>query len=119
MEVGEAGEHDSFEEFREAVLEQSRLDADAVGEGAVEFTGSDGKTLALTFNHEHDLPHVARDGRAVEWGERLDLYATAPESPNPSPIELGWREGVLTIEAGGEVFEGRFDKDGSYTFENR
>ncbi|MFP4192499.1 MAG: hypothetical protein ACLFU6_10555 [Candidatus Hydrogenedentota bacterium] len=119
MEVGEAGEHDSFEEFREAVLEQSRLDTGALDEGAVELAGTDGKTLALTFNQEHDLPDVVRDGETVDWRERLDLYATAPESPNRSPIELGWREGELRIEAGGEVFEGRFDKDGSYTFENR
>ncbi|MEX1015802.1 MAG: hypothetical protein WDZ31_03570 [Phycisphaeraceae bacterium] len=119
MEVGEPGaQYATFAEFRKAVVEQGALDVSALDQGTAELTGATGERLAVTFNPDHDLPRVARDGEVIDWQDRLDLYATAPGSPNPSPVTLGWRAGRLRVEAGGRAFEGTFDEDGTYRFTN-
>ena len=61
-------------------------------------------------------PQVFRNGKAHDWKDHWALYAGADGAK--SPIALGWKQGVLTVAAGGATFTGTM-KDGVYRFENR
>ena len=53
-----------------------------------------------------------RDGQPHDWRSHVDQWAGAG-----SPVTLGWKQGILKVQAGGHLFEGRFI-DGRYTFTN-
>ncbi|MFP4056203.1 MAG: hypothetical protein ACLF0G_04975 [Candidatus Brocadiia bacterium] len=113
LEVGEAGAHPSAEAFRRAVKTQGKLDLSALDEGKVVLTGTDGHTLAMSHNPDSDLPAVVRDGQPMAWGKHFELYRPIGAR---GPIALGWREGTLRVEAGGEVFTQTVSPDGKVTF---
>ena len=96
LEVGEPSTHGSFARFRANVLMEMTLDTDLLIEGTVRLHGSRGLKLGMTYR-EGDLPLVE------VHGERRDGSLWAPwYSPGENgPIQLGWREGVLDIRAGG------------------
>ncbi|NJL40325.1 MAG: hypothetical protein HC899_28940 [Leptolyngbyaceae cyanobacterium SM1_4_3] len=68
----------------------------------VQFTSSTGTTLRLTHNPDNELPQIVRNGEEHNWSDHFALYQ--PTEGN-TPISLGWKQGTLRVEAGGEVFE--------------
>jgi hypothetical protein len=95
--IGEAPQYRSFADFKAAVAKSStKVDGDAVtlADGA-------GKTLAVTYNRQNDLPKVVRNGQARDWTKEFDCYRPAA---GDGPVSLGWKTGTLTIKAGGQTF---------------
>lgn len=110
VEVGEKGAFDSFADFRKAVLSKGAL---KVAEGGKRFTltGGDGKVLEVGYNDEKDLPVVIRDGKERNWDDPKEwaLWKTVGERV---VVNLGWKEGVLTVKAGGHEFKASFEIKG-------
>ena len=100
LEVGEAPSS-SYEAFKQQVLQRSWLDLAAIAQGTVELHSRTGTTLRLTHNSDNELPHLVRNGRPYRWIDHLDLYRP---TEGTAPISLGWKQGTLRVEAGGEVF---------------
>lgn len=109
IEIGEKGEHTSFEAFRRAIHEKSELAFDA-GKRVVTLTGTDGRVLEAGYNPQNDLTRVTRDGVTRDWDNPAEwaLWRTVGES---DLISLGWKEGVLKVNAGGHSFISRFALD--------
>lgn len=114
LEVGDAGTHGSFAHFKRLVLTNSHLDLSKLAEGTVRLTGGDGHLLRLTHNAGSELPTVVRDGQPRRWEQERDVYRAV--RAGTAPLRQEWMGGVLHVEAGGLTFEGRLDKDGTYTF---
>ena len=112
MEIGEQDTHGSFEDFQSAVLAKSKIDHSKLAESEIHFTGCKGEQGGIRLNAE-GLPTVFRAGQAQDFKDRWALYAG-----KDSPITLGWKEGILKVNAGGASFTGTL-KDGRYTFENK
>lgn len=110
LEIGEKGAHASFDAFRKAIHEKSKLAFDAENR-VVTLTGTDGRVLEAGYNPENDLTHVTRDGVTRDWDnpEEWALWRTVGES---DLISLGWKEGVLKVNAGGHAFTATFKLDG-------
>ncbi len=99
LEVGERETHGDFNAFVDAVASRAKLNLAAADDGTVAYTGSDGRTLQVTFG---DLPTVVRNGRTHDWTAHTALYANA--DGGKAPISLGWKTGHLHVEAGGKTF---------------
>jgi hypothetical protein len=110
LEVGEPGSHGSYAQFKQNVLENSQLtfeqnipqNRSTNAQDTVQLSSSTGTTLRLTHNPDSELPLVTRNGTAHNWSDHFALYQ--PTEGN-IPISLGWKQGTLRVEAGGEVFE--------------
>lgn len=141
MEVGEKESHGDFAAFKDKVAKSSKLDLSKLGEGTVGYTGSDGKTLALQHNpkwapfyiqdekqpwvtkdytkpkdYYASYPRIWRDGKLFEWMSHFAQYQNTDGSK--APINLGWKDGTLRVEAGGHVFTGTLKPGETYTFTN-
>lgn len=116
LEVGEAQSHGDAARFRRAILERSALDLRNLGGGVVAYRGTDDRRLELRHNARNELPVVLRDGVQVDYSKRNDVYAPADGT---APIRQPSMAGVLRVEAGGQVFEGRFDETSGYRFLNQ
>ncbi|HYG73987.1 MAG TPA: hypothetical protein VEK08_03185 [Planctomycetota bacterium] len=114
LEVGEQESHGDYAAFKTAVKSKSKLDASKLSSGEVTLSGADGKTLAFKHNTENDLPILARDGAAVDWTKRWDLYKPADGA---GPVSLGWQQGTLRVEAGGKVFTSTVTAEGRVPLE--
>lgn len=113
LELGEQPDHDNYTAFKSAIL--ARNSVTAAAEGAT-LKASDGRTLGIAVTGGRD-PVVSRDGVEHDWKQHWALYQGA--AGGPSPVSLGWKEGILKVEAGGHRFEGRIDlKTGIYRSEN-
>jgi hypothetical protein len=61
------------------------------------------------------MPKVFRDGVARDLGP--DTWAMwRPADGGVAPVSLGWKRGVLHVEAGGKTFDAELARDGRYTF---
>ena len=107
LEVGEASSHDSYEQFKKAVLEKSQLN---VHLGKAELKSSSQTSLKLIYKFQNDLPTVVRNGQNHDWFKQRQLYQ--PTSGN-APIRLGWKEGILRVEAGNSRFETKVSRPSS------
>jgi len=74
LEVGEFPTYPSYEAFKQAVKEKSRLDLGAIAQGTVELTSSTDATLKLTHNSSSELPTIIRNGNIYRWLDHLALY---------------------------------------------
>ena len=119
VEVGEAPDHDSFESFRDAVGNQSKLDW--TGErGDAEFQATDGRRLRVVWGDDLADFIVQRDGERHDWAEHArHVYTEAGAEPSEAVIEEGWGSGTLTVRVDGQVFTSTVDDEGRATFENR
>lgn len=116
MELGEQESHGDFAAFVAAVSAKSKLDLGQLASGKrVDFTGALGDRVGLTVTDE-GLPEVWRNGTKHDWKQHWAQYQGA--DGKPSPITLGWKQGTLTVTAGGKTFTGTV-KDGAYTFSNK
>lgn len=117
MEVGEAQTHGSYERFQQAVMQRGELEIRSHAWNSpsprlqspsspftqtVHLRSSSDTTLTLTYNLDHHLPVLRRNGQAHRWDDHLDLYYS-PDGG--SPIALGWKSGTLRLSAGGHTFE--------------
>ncbi|NEN96041.1 MAG: hypothetical protein F6K50_11030 [Moorea sp. SIO3I7] len=102
LEVGEEESHGNYEDFKQAVKTKSQLDLREIAIGKVQWIGSTGESLKLTYNPKNDLPSLTRNGIKHDWSKHLDLYK--PVNGN-GPISLGWKIGNLRVDAGDLVFE--------------
>ena len=112
MEVGEPETHGDFAAFRAAVLARSRVDSTRLAEGEAHLRAADGTQVGLRLSPDGTPPIVFRDGALHAWPTHTALWAGAG-----SPVTLGWKQGLLKVQAGGYTFEGKF-VDGRYTFVN-
>lgn len=115
LEVGDEKSHGAYDAFKAAVKATSRVDASRLAQGTVSFTGASGASVGITLA-QGGHPAVVRNGKPHDWKNHWALYAGADGAK--SPITLGWKQGVLTVEAGGRTFTGTM-ADGKYRFENK
>ena len=117
LEVGEQ-EISSYEDFKQDILSSSQLDVRELEKGKVGLKGINGQRLTLGYNPENLLPLVWRDGTQLaespstslrdqvaelhRWQDNFALYQTT--GVGISPISLGWKEGILKVNAGGFSF---------------
>ncbi len=113
MELGEGG---NFEQFVEKV--KAKASASIDGKTA-KFTTSDGRVIEAGYNEDPIAgPKITIDGKTVDFKTRFDSY----NSGENGPVNKPWRDGVLTVKAGGKTFIGKLTKNGDrwdYTFENK
>jgi len=116
LELGEQETHGDFAAFKAAVKAKAKLDVSQLASAKrLDYTASDGAKLGIVLS-DAGQPQVFRNGKAHDWKDHWALYAGADGAK--SPIALGWKQGVLTVAAGGATFTGTM-KDGVYRFENR
>ncbi len=116
MEVGTKKAHGSFEAFRKAVASKGKVDLSKLGAGTVTLTGTDGRVLQATYNTANNLPAIVRDGRKRDWAKEFALYKTVSDDGQSPLVDLGWKDGTLTIQAGGARFTQTVAEDGTVTF---
>lgn len=106
LEIGEAETQGSYADFKANVKARSQLELGAIAQGTVQINSSTGTQLRLTHNSENNLPTIVRNGNEHRWLDHLDLYQP---TEGDTPITLGWKEGILRVEAGGHTFETHVD----------
>lgn len=111
MEVGEPETYGDFATFRKAVLAKTRLDLSRLAQGEAHFQAADDTRVGVKLTNDGSLV-VFRDGQIHDWKAHASLWAGAG-----SPVSLGWKQGILKVQAGGYTFEGRLS-GGKYTFSN-
>jgi len=111
LEVGEPETHGDFAAFRQAVRAKSRVDLTRLAQGEAHFQAADATRVGVKLTNDRTWA-VFRDGQPHDWKTHGALWAGAG-----SPVSLGWKEGVLKVQAGGHTFEGKL-ADGRYTFTN-
>lgn len=111
MEVGEPETYGDFATFRKAVLAKTRLDLSRMAQGEAHFQAADDTRVGVKLTNDGSLV-VFRDGQIHDWKAHAALWAGAG-----SPVSLGWKQGILKVQAGGYTFEGRLS-GGKYTFSN-
>ncbi len=112
LEVGEPETYGDFAGFRAAVLARSRVDLSRLAQGEAHLRAADGTQVGLRLSPDGTPPIVFRDGALHDWRTHTALWAGAD-----SPVTLGWKQGLLKVQAGGFTFEGKM-VDGRYTFVN-
>ncbi|NJL82112.1 MAG: hypothetical protein HC890_02445 [Chloroflexaceae bacterium] len=106
LEVGEAGIDGDYERFKASVRQKSHLDLSQLAQGSVRLQGNQGASLQLRHNPKNLLPILVRNGQPWDWSKQLALYAS-PAATAP-PLSLGWKQGALTVKAGGRRFQSRY-----------
>jgi hypothetical protein len=96
LEVGETETHSSYESFKRIVKEKSQLNLNQLATGTVELIGSNTNRLQLTLNSKNYLPFVWYNGMAYDRLQHFELYQP---TKGKAPIYLGWKKGILHIEA--------------------
>lgn len=103
LEIGEPETHGNYAQFKQNIKQKSQLNLQNLSTGTVELQGTLGQTLSLT--HSNRLPVVRRNGRVHNWFNHFELYRSLPDR---IPIDLGWKQGTLKLEAGGKIFTSTF-----------
>lgn len=117
MEIGEEPVHGDFGSFKRSVRDKQKVQIFSNrSDDDVKLVGTDGAELRMRYNRESDLPVVIRDGEEYDWMENFDLYKPVDAD---GPVSLGWKEGTLTVRAGGHEFTQRVTEDGEVTFSER
>ncbi len=112
----ELGEGESFDAFVARV--KSKASASIEGPVATLKT-TDGRTVQLGYQQDPVAgAKLTIDGKTVDFAQRLALW----QSGEKGPINMPWRAGPLTVQAGGKTFTSNLVKQGDnwvYTFENK
>ncbi|AFY32905.1 hypothetical protein [Calothrix sp. PCC 7507] len=101
LEVGEQETYGNWENFQQSVVSKSRLNIEQINKPEVEYQGVFGK-VKLQYQGV-GLPKVWRNGRHHDWRQHFAVYQSA--DGHQGPIDLGWKKGKLTVEAGGYQFQ--------------
>ncbi len=110
LEVGEKNDYGDLETFKQAVQSKGQLDLSRLSQGQIKLIGSSDRTLDMTYN-KAALPVVRRDGVPRRWDQQWAVYSGA-NPQTESPVKLGWKDGTLTVKAGGYFFEQTVKRDG-------
>ncbi|MDP6357835.1 MAG: hypothetical protein QF473_22155 [Planctomycetota bacterium] len=113
IELGEEETHGSYETFKSAVLNSSKLDYD--DNTAVAYSGCKGNRLKLSWMGA-GLPKVWRNGKPHDWMKHFALYQ--PSAGSIAPATLGWKKRKLSVKAGGYGFDATLHDDGVYEFKS-
>ncbi len=117
VETGEAPDFPDFESFKKAVLTRSKVLAEKIAHGEAEFTGAQGKQVAVQFAVQPAETKVWRDGQTHDWTKHAKhLYRQAGDKP--AIIEQAWLGGTITVRAGKSLFTSTVDEKGHATFRN-
>ncbi len=108
LEIGEG----DYGAFKRAVTSKGKLDLSQLGDGTVRFTGSDGRNVQTKYNTESNLPILRVDGKLRDW----DDYAQWKPVGADGPVVSDWKDGKLTVTAGGYRFTQTVAEDGSVTW---
>lgn len=101
LEVGENESYGNYEKFKQTIQQKQRLNLTELAQGKVNFKSVLGQQLDLNYNQSNLMPLVRRDGRDYQRSD--DLYKSL--SADGSPISLGWKQGILKVEANSYRFE--------------
>lgn len=99
LEVGEIETEGNYAEFKRKIKEKSRLE---IQQDKITFQGSNNQTFQLTYNQQHLLPILARDGKNFNWLDYFAIYNS--QTPDKTPIYLGWKQGKLTVKTEADKF---------------
>ena len=111
IEMGEEASHGDFASFKRQVLEQAQVDISGLADGRVDFTAASGAQAGLTWTGGNNL-EIRRGGAIHSLADHRDVYRTV----DGEVLSLGWKEGILRVNAGGHSFTGTFDYDtGTYS----
>jgi hypothetical protein len=66
--------------------------------------------------HNRNLALVLVPDGAAKWSFLVPSFIGVDAAGAASPLSLGWKKGVLRVEAGGKTFDAEFTRDGRYTF---
>lgn len=112
IEVADALHFADYDAFKAATLAKAKIRTD---EDRVAFDAASGARVAITWDGDTRLPEVERDGKPHDWAGHRAMWQAG--STGLSPVTLGYKEGRLTVEAGGYRFVGMMDLDaGTYRF---
>jgi hypothetical protein len=106
LEVGEPETHGNYTQFKHNVKRKNQLNLRNLSTGIVELKGTLGKTLSLT--HRDRLPTIKRNG---EIDKRLNNFALYQSLGEEIFISLGWKQGILRVEAGEKIFTSTVTRD--------
>jgi len=105
IEVGEKKSHGSFAKFRAAAI-SAEVDLSQLDKGIAHYKSAAGKRLGIEWSDKPLELGVLRNGK------RRDLTADAGSLYRSSVINSVWGSGVLEVNAGGETFRCRMNRDG-------
>lgn len=95
----EVGEGESWEQFKQSVLVNSRLKV-SNSDRQIEYFSSKKK---IKLHHQgRELPKVWRDGRYHDWRTHYDVYRSDTSNMNKAPIYQAWKGGKLEVIADGQ-----------------
>ena len=92
IEVGEPQTHGSYEKFKQSVLEKARIDADALAEGRVEYTGTRGNRVEIRANDPLDQSPTLRNGTPRSFDAPWAKYRNA-DPDKTGPVHQDWGGG--------------------------
>ncbi len=96
LEVGEKASHGTYQNFKKIIQQKATLNLSAIEQGSVIFKSSQDKMLEFRYNPQNLLPILTRDGTLRNWHNQLAIYDS--QTPDKSPVYLGWKEGKLTVK---------------------
>lgn len=112
LEIGSKSSHGSYDAFAKTVREKAR--AEITGDGKIVYTTTDGRKLSMEHGAaEHGLPRIWRNDEEHLWDNHFALWRSPGDD---GPINLGWKERRLEINAGGYTFTGELAEDGTYSW---
>ena len=99
------GSYDAEEAIRIGkIMEEHKINLQELNQGKLEVNNTKNKSFKYVYNKSNLLPILYRNNKLYNWQEHKDLYRTIAE--NRELINLGWKQGRLTINAGGYTFSG-------------
>ncbi len=121
IEVGEAPDFESYEDFRQKVLANSKLDAAGLAQGRAAYRAASGATVAMQWGDTLADFRVTRNGQPHDWAEHgRHVWREAGRGEDGLIFQRrGDAGGALIVNAGGKTFRGTLSLDGDYRFENR
>ncbi|TVR11637.1 MAG: hypothetical protein EA401_10570 [Planctomycetota bacterium] len=110
LQIVDANAVDSFADFQQMAAQA--LDLSNLDQGQVQLRGVDNRVLTLRLNSENDLPHIERDGDALDWLSMRNPYQGMDDH---APIQVDAQRGELQLQAGGHRFVQSIDQAGRVT----
>lgn len=115
MEVGDPTTHRNFDTFKRDVRRNAALSLDRLEDGVARLTGSGGSFIEMRFPAAGEMAGVNRNGTVRDFDDPEEWALLRTVFGHPV-LNLGWKEGVLTVNAGGYIFTSSMNRQGETTF---
>jgi hypothetical protein len=115
LEVGDPTTHRNFSAFKRDVRRNANLNLEQLDGGIARLTGSGGAFIELQFPEDGEMAGVNRNGAVRDFDDPDEWALLRTVSGHPI-LDLGWKEGNLTVNAGGYVFTSSMDREGITSF---